>query len=222
MNYEKKKQIIIIIENFDFFLKQKDGIEQAKRLYKSIRVLKELVVINFSLIFVSSCACDLPIPKIFINYPSDAALKRVVEVVFYEYIDQNPAIESALEERLEKICKGFTADIVQVFNVVTRKFDLIRAIAQKLIKLFLEPFVQEKRNEELQRDEDKKKKPLGPSYTSKPYRVARLYFLVNPRLSFQPLSEIEAMIDEAPLNAEELSITQIETITTNTSREVLN
>ena len=131
---------MIVFENFDFFLKQRDGPDNAKKLFKMLKKFKENIIFSFSMIFVTSSACDLPLPKIFISYPTDKVLKMCVMDVILEKMVNLKGMQDLLAFD-RSLLKEFSSEIVQVFNLVTRKFDEITAIAEKLLEYKLEPFL---------------------------------------------------------------------------------
>lgn len=83
---EMVKKFAIVFENFNVFLKQKDGPQMAMKLYKKLNIFKRHLKFPFSFIFVTSSACDLPVPKIMVPYPSDKILCEFVLVAVTDIV----------------------------------------------------------------------------------------------------------------------------------------
>ena len=107
-----------------------------------LKKFKENIIFSFSMIFVTSSACDLPLPKIFISYPTDKVLRLCVSDVILEKMRSLPGMHDLLAFD-KSLLKTYASEIVQVFNLVTRKFDEIIAIADKLLEYKLEPFLRD-------------------------------------------------------------------------------
>ena len=195
IDFLAQTKFAIIIENFDILLKQRDGPQIAKKIYKKLEVFKRHLMFPFSFIFVSNSACEIAAPKIIIPYPGDKILEAFVKKETKNEFEAVKDIISQYKppEFLEEVRDAFCREIVSIFNIATRQFDMIRSLAKKLVFFRLEPMLNK-----ITSFDSKKRMVAG--YFPLCYKKALQLFLGDLRLSFKPFFELKPMIEEIKLD----------------------
>lgn len=98
--------------------------------------------IKFSLVFVVTSECDLPITKIMIPYPTEDVLRRrVLEVMDFE-INKFVSCLGVSPECLntQEVKESFCSTVVQTFDILNKEFKVFEAIARRLLQFALKNY----------------------------------------------------------------------------------
>jgi hypothetical protein len=73
----------IVIENFDVYLRQKEGPQEAMELHKRLSLFKNIIELPFSTIYVTSKNSDIGVPQFIVSPPSDQILSQFIKEIIH-------------------------------------------------------------------------------------------------------------------------------------------